>query len=178
MYHSWMQQQALLDLTASDRMTLEQEYANQISWTQDPTSQPSTSPPPPNPHPLPPLTPSPPLSPEVTFIILDPSLPPTPLPSCSLGAMCGDVNLFLHPYLSPSAELEIMIAEPASRHKGIATDALHLMMQFARSAYTVPSFVVKVGGGNEASLALFKKLGFEVVEYVEVFDEYELRYAG
>lgn len=38
-YHSWMQQQHLLDLTASERLTLEQEYANQISWTEDPTSQ-------------------------------------------------------------------------------------------------------------------------------------------
>ena len=41
-YHEWMQQQRLLDLTASERMTLEQEYANQLSWTEDPTSQPHT----------------------------------------------------------------------------------------------------------------------------------------
>ena len=40
-YHEWMQQQQMLDLTASERMTLEQEYSNQQSWTLDPTSQPT-----------------------------------------------------------------------------------------------------------------------------------------
>ena len=39
-YHAWMQQQDMLDATASERLTLEQEYANQISWTTDPHSQP------------------------------------------------------------------------------------------------------------------------------------------
>jgi hypothetical protein len=43
-YHEWMQQQRLLDLTASERMTLEQEYSNQRSWTEDPTSQRNSSP--------------------------------------------------------------------------------------------------------------------------------------
>ena len=38
-YHGWMQQQDMLDATASERLTLEQEYANQISWTQDTYSQ-------------------------------------------------------------------------------------------------------------------------------------------
>ena len=114
---------------------------------------------------------------EVTFLIVDPTLPPTPLPSTSsLGLLCGDVNLFLHPYLHPNGELEVMVAEPLSRRKGIAAEALTLLMSYARAVYGVHGFVVKVGGENEGSLRMFReKLGFADVEYVEVFDEWELR---
>jgi RimJ/RimL family protein N-acetyltransferase len=113
----------------------------------------------------------------VTFLIVDPTLPPTPLPSTSsLGCLCGDVNLFLHSYLHPLGELEVMIAEPLSRRKGIAVEALTLIMAYAREVYGVHGFVVKVGGANEASLKMFRdKLGFEEAEYVDVFDEFELR---
>ena len=109
--------------------------------------------------------------------MLDPSLPPTPLPSTSsLGCMCGDVNLFLHPYLHPSGELEVMIAHPSSRRKGIASEALTLLMEYARTVYGVHSFVAKVGGANKESLSLFReRLGFAHAEYVDVFDEHELR---
>ena len=90
--------------------------------------------------------------------------------------MCGDTNLFRHSYLPPhTAELEIMIANPASQRKGIATQAIHLLLQWARQAWGVHRCVVKVGGGNERSLRLFRdKLGWGVTEYVEVFDEYEM----
>ena len=113
----------------------------------------------------------------MTFLIVDPSLAPTPLPSTSsLGCLCGDVNLFLHSYLHPLGELEVMIAEPLSRRKGIAAEALTLLMAYAREVYAVEGFVVKVGGSNEASLRMFKeKLGFIETEYVDVFDEFELR---
>ena len=42
MYHGWMQRQDMLDATASERLTLEQEYANQISWTEDAHSHTTT----------------------------------------------------------------------------------------------------------------------------------------
>ncbi|XP_029634201.1 N-acetyltransferase 9-like protein isoform X3 [Octopus sinensis] len=34
-YNCWMQSDELLSLTASERLTLEEEYENQISWRQD-----------------------------------------------------------------------------------------------------------------------------------------------
>lgn len=37
-YHSWMQDAAILEATASEPLTLDQEYDMQISWTQDPFS--------------------------------------------------------------------------------------------------------------------------------------------
>lgn len=38
-YHHWMQDPALLQATASEPLTLEQEYDMQLSWTQDPFSR-------------------------------------------------------------------------------------------------------------------------------------------
>lgn len=37
-YHQWMQDPALLQATASEPLTLEQEYDMQLSWTKDPLS--------------------------------------------------------------------------------------------------------------------------------------------
>ena len=90
--------------------------------------------------------------------------------------MCGDTNLFRHSYLPPrTAELEVMVAHEAAQRKGIATEAIQLLLRWAREAWGVHRCVVKVGGGNERSLKLFReRLGWSVTEYVEVFDEYEM----
>lgn len=32
-YHLWMQDEEILQATASEKLTLEEEYENQISWT-------------------------------------------------------------------------------------------------------------------------------------------------
>ena len=46
--------------------------------------------------------------------------------------MAGDVNLFLNdPEDRHSAEIEVMIAEPLSRGKGLAYEALVLLMLYA-----------------------------------------------
>ena len=42
-YHEWMQDPALLQATASEPLTLQQEFQMQLTWTQDPNS--SLSPP-------------------------------------------------------------------------------------------------------------------------------------
>lgn len=171
-YHSWMSTPELLNATASEPLTLEEEYANQISWKQDPT--------------------------KYTYIILDNSLCDL-LPSGSaeitkerqtkleeslelenegekyICAMAGDVNLFLHDYLEDEGELEIMIANPLSRHKGLAIESLKLLMQYSKEYLNIHKFVAKISKGNQASLSLFQKyLHFRIREYVDVFEEYEL----
>jgi RimJ/RimL family protein N-acetyltransferase len=98
-----MQSPELLEKTASERLTLEKEYEMQQSWLQDED--------------------------KCTFIILDAAK----LEHCpsEIDAMAGDINLFLNdPNDHQVAEIEIMIAEPSSRRKGIGEEALMMMMQY------------------------------------------------
>ncbi|PWN92098.1 hypothetical protein FA10DRAFT_265901 [Acaromyces ingoldii] len=131
--------------------------------------------------------------------------------------MAGDVNLFLSPSQdededeetagagkpsavakSPAmdAELEVMIAEPSERRKGLAREALSLLIHYASTSPTpVPSvssspsapsralplqprnFLVKIGLDNAPSLALFKSLGMQEVKVSEIWREVEMRWA-
>lgn len=95
--------------------------------------------------------------------------------------MCGDVNLFLsNPEEKHSAEIEIMVAEHASRRRGLAQEALTLMMAYAYHHLGITMFFAKVGEANGASVRLFTKLGFTLVSFSQVFQEstLELRIAG
>ncbi|KAL0400431.1 UNVERIFIED_CONTAM: N-acetyltransferase 9-like protein [Sesamum radiatum] len=134
-YHVWMQDPSILQATASEPLTLDQEYEMQLSWIQDPLKQ--------------------------TFIVLDKELmvgefihgePHT-------EAMVGDVNIFMNDLDDPQmAEVEIMIAEQKSRGKGLAKESILLMMAFAVENFGIHLFRAKIGESNEASLNLFQKL--------------------
>ncbi len=120
--------------------------------------------------------------------------------------MCGDVNAFfseleaaddtpvrLNAYGLPvvddepppprdrataslQAELEVMVAEPASRRRGIARESLLMLMRWVlENVPGVSEFVVKVTNENVASLQLFKGLGFRVRRVLNVFEQTELR---
>ena len=67
-----------------------------------------------------------------------------------------------------------MIAEPASRRKGIATEALQLFMAYGVSALGVTRFRAKIGEANASSLQLFAKLGYSEVSRSAVFKEVTL----
>ena len=89
----------------------------------------------------------------------------------------GDVDLFLHAYLPKGeAELLVMIAEPTARRKGLACQAVALMMQFAIQEFQIHRFIVKILSKNVPSIKMFEKLGFKQYEYVEAFDEVCLEY--
>ncbi|CDO69832.1 hypothetical protein BN946_scf184803.g30 [Trametes cinnabarina] len=102
--------------------------------------------------------------------------------------MIGDVNLFLKGAPDEDdfeVEVEIMIAEPAYRRRGIAQTALQLLLSYATdpaspSPLPVPKdrLVARIGDKNAPSIRLFEKLGFAITKRVPVFDEVELRYAG
>ncbi|KAF9479213.1 hypothetical protein BDN70DRAFT_807392 [Pholiota conissans] len=210
-YHDWMLSEELRALTASEPLSLEEEYEMQAKWQEDED--------------------------KLTFIILSRypvdansplelpedfgQLPPTDERLASLP-MVGDVNVFLYgtpPHLRTDsidssratisdgdqvedefyAEVEIMVAEPSYRRKGLALEALQLMLGYAtgqpqafcvggaplphRHSFTdtplqIPpsSLVTKISDTNVPSIQLFGKLGFEVTKRVEVFQEIEMRY--
>ncbi|XP_023446105.1 alpha/beta-tubulin-N-acetyltransferase 9 isoform X2 [Dasypus novemcinctus] len=112
-YHEWMKSEELQRLTASEPLTLEQEYTMQHSWRED--------------------------ADKCTFIVLDAekwqAQPGTPEESC----MAGDVNLFLTDPGDPTlGEIEVMIAEPSCRGRGFGTEAVLMMMLYGGCEQRLP----------------------------------------
>ncbi|KAK4679637.1 hypothetical protein QC764_205890 [Podospora pseudoanserina] len=175
-YHQWMQDPEIQLATASEPLSLEEEYSNQLSWRT------STD--------------------KLTFIIcspLAPSLsPPNTVPNDAdtPPKMLGDVNLFLYPseeeYTSSPApaipkevvgEVDIMIADAKNRGKGLGERVVRafvgwvwehrgeVMREYVgdkveegQEGVEVPRLgmlMVKIGEGNESSIKLFRdKLGW------------------
>uniref|UniRef100_G3T061 Alpha/beta-tubulin-N-acetyltransferase 9 n=2 Tax=Elephantidae TaxID=9780 RepID=G3T061_LOXAF len=151
-YHEWMKSEELQRLTASEPLTLEQEYTMQRSWRED--------------------------ADKCTFILLDAekwqAQPGTTEESC----MAGDVNLFLTDPGDPTVgEIEVMIAEPSCRGRGFGTEAVLMMMSYGVTKLGLTKFEAKIGQGNEPSFRLFQKLHFEQVAVSSVFQEATLRLA-
>ncbi|KAK9812413.1 hypothetical protein WJX73_008892 [Symbiochloris irregularis] len=145
-YHKWMQDPEILKATASEPLSLEAKHEMQRKWVTDED--------------------------KCTFIVLDQDLITADGAPDHLEAMVGDTNLFLRESEDGAvAELEVMIAEVGSRRKGLASQAVVMMMQWALQHLGLHKFEVKIGDANAASLALFKRLGFTVVGHSDVFEE-------
>ncbi|EHB10803.1 N-acetyltransferase 9 [Heterocephalus glaber] len=149
-YHEWMKSEELQRLTASEPLTLEQEYAMQCSWRED--------------------------ADKCTFIVLDTEKwRAQPGPS-EESCMVGDVNLFLTDLEDPTlGEIEVMIAEPSCRGRGFGTEAALLMLSYGVTKLGLTKFEAKIGQGNEPSIRMFQKLHFEQVAVSSVFQEMTLR---
>ncbi|NXC29046.1 NAT9 acetyltransferase, partial [Campylorhamphus procurvoides] len=146
-YHEWMQSEELQRLTASEPLSLEQEYEMQRSWREDPD--------------------------KCTFIVLDTAQWPG---QAEESCMVGDVNLFLTNAEDPTlGEVEIMIAEPSYRGRGFGKEATLMMMSYGVRSLGITKFEAKIGQENEASICMFKKLHFEEVAVNSVFQEVTLR---
>ncbi|XP_010488723.1 PREDICTED: N-acetyltransferase 9-like protein [Camelina sativa] len=152
-YHTWMQDSALLEATGSEPLSLEQEYEMQLSWTQDPNKR--------------------------TFIVLDKDFIKGDLANGEphIEAMTGDVNIYMNDVDDRKvAEVEIMIAEPRSRGKGLGKESVLMMMAYGVKNLEIHKFTAKIGDSNTASLSLFRKLGFEESSYSSIFKEVTLEY--
>ncbi|KAK0458166.1 N-acetyltransferase 9-like protein [Desarmillaria tabescens] len=178
-----MENDELRSLTASERLTLEEEFDMQRKWREDDD--------------------------KLTFIVLarherDPllddeeNLMPSDPRILSLP-MAGDVNMFLNGAPEEgdefTAEVEIMIAEPDYRRGGLALEALQLMLQYATANKFLPeersvptgfpkssplpvppsSLVARIGDTNLPSIRLFEKLGFKIMKHIKVFNEVEMK---
>ncbi|XP_064651748.1 N-acetyltransferase 9-like protein isoform X2 [Lineus longissimus] len=103
-YHGWMQSEELQELTASEPLSLEQEFRMQESWLDDED--------------------------KCTFVILDRNVY-SQSNSDEIASMIGDVNLFLNDIENrQTAEVEIMVAELHARGQGMGKEALLLMMRY------------------------------------------------
>ncbi|KAF2134121.1 acyl-CoA N-acyltransferase [Dothidotthia symphoricarpi CBS 119687] len=173
-YHEWMQDEDLLTQTASLPLSLAAEHEMQASWRSD--------------------------GDKLTFIICEapqvPSLPQqvqsqqrskiTPEVDDAPERMIGDVNLFLSPADSSDddeggdgnggeevvAELEIMIASPSHRGRGLALECLLAFIAYLRRNLSsilaeangrvkLAYLRVKIDQHNLRSVRLFERLGFE-----------------
>ncbi|XP_037664496.1 N-acetyltransferase 9 isoform X1 [Choloepus didactylus] len=149
-YHEWMKSEELQRLTASEPLTLEQEYAMQHSWRED--------------------------ADKCTFIVLDAEKWRAQLGTTEESCMVGDVNLFLTDPEDPAlGEIEVMIAEPSCRGRGFGTEAVLMMMSYGVTKLGLTKFEAKIGQGNEPSIRMFQKLHFEQVAVSSIFQEVTLR---
>ncbi|KAJ5175279.1 uncharacterized protein N7482_001156 [Penicillium canariense] len=191
-YHEWMQDEEIQEATASEPLSIEEEYAMQHSWRQD--------------------------ADKLTFIVCRPvashkeSSVQLDSESDSSENMVGDINLFLriddgeegdaHPKIF--GEIELMIAEKANQRRGLGKAALLTFLKYVveRQAVILEEFVnadvqadtvsklraaagsslsfsylsVKIGQSNTRSLVLFESLGFEKLSAEpNFFGEFELR---
>ncbi|MED6276284.1 N-acetyltransferase 9 [Characodon lateralis] len=150
-YHEWMKSPELQQLTASEPLSLQQEYDMQKSWRED--------------------------NDKCTFIILDKQRwaePSVEEEQC----MVGDVNIFLTDPTDPSlAELEVMIAESSYRGRGFGKEVTRMMMCYGITKLGVKTFQAKIGLDNQVSISMFKKLQFQEVSVCNVFKEVTLELA-
>ncbi|MDR3297289.1 MAG: GNAT family N-acetyltransferase [Prevotellaceae bacterium] len=73
----------------------------------------------------------------------------------------GIVDLYDFDPQNLRAGVGILIYHPAHRRKGIATQALRQLMSYAFSTLHLHQLYCGIAANNAASLALFRKLGFE-----------------
>ncbi|AEO56856.1 hypothetical protein MYCTH_2125843 [Thermothelomyces thermophilus ATCC 42464] len=189
-YHAWMEDPAIQEATASEPLTLEEEYENQESWRASHD--------------------------KLTFIVCQPLAAVEGGESGEGGTvqaggpdaperMVGDVNLFLYPYEDegsiaavPGAvpefcvgEVDIMIADRQHRGKGLGRAVVQaflyyvhrhldgIMREYAEDK-DMPSpprlklLKAKINQNNKTSIALFERLGFEQEGVVDYFGELKL----
>ncbi|KAJ1675221.1 N-acetyltransferase 9, partial [Spiromyces aspiralis] len=152
-YHQWMKDPLLQELTASEPLTLEEEYQMQESWRND--------------------------NDKCTFILVSRSgsgSDMTPRDSLlDVVNMIGDINLYLNDYDDPTvAEIEVMVADPKSRGMGIGREAVQIMMHYAITKLGTKRFIAKILSKNKPSISLFISLGFTEIDRSEVFQQIDL----
>ncbi|XP_034841407.1 alpha/beta-tubulin-N-acetyltransferase 9 [Maniola hyperantus] len=154
-YHNWMKSEELQKLTASEPLTLEEEYEMQKSWRDDED--------------------------KCTFIILDKKVYDEKKnkdgkeEDFEIESMIGDTNIFIINKDTATAEIEIMIAEKFARGKKFGWEAVILMMLYGIKYIGIKEYEAKISLINAVSLNMFKKLGFVEQSQSEIFQEVTLQ---
>uniref|UniRef100_A0A1Q3FGR7 Putative phosphoglucosamine acetyltransferase n=1 Tax=Culex tarsalis TaxID=7177 RepID=A0A1Q3FGR7_CULTA len=147
-YHRWMQNEELQELTASEPLTLEQEYAMQKSWREDDD--------------------------KCTFLILDKAL--YEQTGDEIAALIGDTNIFLlspddEDDDLKTGEIEIMIAEQPARGKRYGWESTLIMLAFGVKKLDIRRYRAITKDSNARAIQMFTKMGFREVKRVAVFQE-------
>ncbi|CAO3593242.1 unnamed protein product [Absidia cylindrospora] len=151
----------LQEMTASEPLTLEEEYDMQKSWHEDDC--------------------------KCTFIILASKSQHIPLEKTMTmkdirekTMMIGDVNIFLNDCDDDLTfgEIEIMIAEEGYRRNGYGLEGLKMMMAYALKELGIKTFHAKISMKNQPSIHLFEsKLTYYPVSSSEIFQETTLEWS-
>lgn len=182
-YHDWMKDPALLEATGSEPLSLEEEKEMQQSWLDDPKK----------------------CTFIVHSTILTEGLEGKNVLHVEheLSSMVGDVNLFLSEVedsddgeyeddgkemdgqletrstqTSPliQAEIDVMIAEKSFRGKQLGRAATCTMMLYGATQLGIVRFFCKINEDNNASINLFRSLGFDQCNYAACFKQVELEF--
>ncbi|ETN63213.1 embryo brain specific protein [Anopheles darlingi] len=150
-YHEWMKNVELQELTASEPLSLEEEYQMQKSWREDED--------------------------KCTFLVLDRQ--EFERTGDEIAALIGDTNIFLQ--LPPSdgtngnalvvGEIEIMIAEPTARGKRCGWEATLLMLRFGVEYLRVAKFLAITKDTNQPAMRMFERMQFNETVRSAVFHE-------
>ena len=88
------------------------------------------------------------------------------------GKMIGDINLFFSEWIEKNeAEINIMIAVPEYRGKGLARQAMDAIEKFAKGVYKKDTIIAKIKDDNEASINFFTKIGYQFIGHNTNFAE-------
>ncbi|XP_030029694.1 N-acetyltransferase 9-like protein [Manduca sexta] len=145
-YHEWMKSEELQKLTASEPLTLEQEYEMQKSWREDED--------------------------KCTYIILDKEV--YIKTENEIEAMIGDTNIFITDKENGVGEIEIMIAEETARGKKMGWEAVILMLLYGAKFIKLNFYEAKISLVNNISIEMFKKIGFKEKSKSDIFQEITL----
>ena len=142
-YHMWMQDKDLQFLTASEPLTLSEEYEMQLSWQNDED--------------------------KLTFLAIQGTSIPLTVEE-EVSRMIGDINLLF--LFSPEiAEINMMVAEHRFRRSGYGSEMLKLMLSYAVDNLSMKKFSAKISNSNEPSKNFFQKHRFLLESVSEVFQE-------
>jgi len=150
-YHEWMKDPTLQYLTASEPLTLEEEFEMQRKWVKDEN--------------------------KCTFIVLNKCKFEST--NDEVASMIGDTNVYFSDENDLSiGEIELMVAEESERGKGNGKEVLALMMRFSMDVIGIETFEAKIKIDNAASLRLFDSFHFVESNRSEIFNEVTLSFHG
>ena len=75
----------------------------------------------------------------------------------------GLIDLFDFDPKNQRAGIGIVVLESANRNKGVGAEAIEILCKYAFTVLNLRQLYANVGEENEASIHLFKKMGFEEV---------------